>query len=181
MPQAQIKTDPPLDRSTAYSWSRPPPFSRAREAPHLRDFRAIKTNVESVAQQLIARELRVDNVDDSEGRAAFRVCEKLRRPLSTFAGINGFRSLLTRALVLARAKEAWLETVLVNADGSVLLPPALEDQLKNSAAARGGRQLTVELLQLLVTFIGEPLTMRLVEDVWPRLAAKKLNPRGKKL
>jgi hypothetical protein len=50
---------------------------------------------------------------------AFRVCEKLRRPLTTLAGAIGFQSLILRALTLAKREAPSLSAVEVTADGSL--------------------------------------------------------------
>jgi hypothetical protein len=102
--------------------------------------------------------------------AAFRVCEKLRRPLCTLAGVAGFRSLLSRALALARAEFPSLNTLQVNADGSLNPLTELGPQKDNGLSDEGGAILIAQLLGLLLTFIGEGLTLRLVQDVWPEAA-----------
>jgi hypothetical protein len=137
--------------------------------------------MQSLAQHLIARERRATDAADSDGHAAFRVCDKLRRPLSTFTGTNGFRALLSRALTLAKPTEPWLERVTINPDGTLFLSVELEAELDGAAAARGGAQLTTQLLLLLEVFIGEALTLRVVHDVWSKPVNRKAKPRGKKL
>ena len=102
--------------------------------------------------------------------AAFRVCAKLRRPLITLAGVAGFRSLLSRALTLARAEAPSLSAVQVAADGSVKGLDELAAQTGKEQASDGGAILIAQLLGLLLTFIGEGLTLRLVQDVWPESA-----------
>lgn len=109
-------------------------------------------------------------VADTWAQAAFRVCEKLRRSLSVLTGVVGFRSVLARALVLARAEAPWLEELRLGADGSLELPAGLESRIGEGEAARGGAVLVASLLGLLVTFVGEMLTLRLVQDVWPKAA-----------
>ena len=97
---------------------------------------------------------------------AVRVCEKLRLSLTRFAGADGFASLLRRSLALARAEVPSLTRVTVNPDCSM-------DGLEALAAAEadGGAEaavaLAAQLLGLLVTFIGEPLTLRLLRESWP--------------
>jgi hypothetical protein len=102
--------------------------------------------------------------------AAFRVCTKLRRPLITLAGVAGFRSLLTRALTLARSEAPSLNVVQVGADGSLKGLDEVEPQIDKEQASDGGIILIAQLIGLLLTFIGEGLTLRLVQDVWPEAA-----------
>lgn len=95
----------------------------------------------------------------------FGVCEKLRQPLSMLAGVAGFRSLLSRALALAGDEVRWLKAVHVKADGS--LEGLDEAQLSDAEIAAGEAVLVARLIGLLVTFIGEALTVHLVQEAWP--------------
>ena len=97
---------------------------------------------------------------------AVLVNEKLRITLTQFAGADGFASLMRRALALASAEVPSLECIKVGADGR------LEgfEQLATDAKSEGGEAavaITAQMLTLLVTFIGEPLTLRLVLLAWP--------------
>ncbi len=96
-----------------------------------------------------------------------RVCEKLRLPLSKLAGVAGFRSLLSRALALAKAEVPSLVAVHVGADGSLAGLDGPGHDQDAGAGGRAGVVVVAQLLGLLVTFIGEPLTLRLVRDAWP--------------
>ena len=102
--------------------------------------------------------------------AAFGVCERLRQPLITLAGVAGFRSLLSRALTLARAEAPSLSVVQVAPDGSLKGLDEAEPQIDKEQARDGGVILIAQLVGLLLTFIGEGLTLRLVQDVWPEAA-----------
>ena len=125
-----------------------------------------------LAQQLIDEERRGVVSPETKSRAAFQVCEKLRGPLATFAGVAGFRSLLLRALVLARAEAPLLRGVQIQPDGSFQYSPELETQLDTTEVAAAAALLIEQLLGLLVVFIGEALTLRLVHEVWPRAASQ---------
>src|SRR6478672_4290283 len=123
-----------------------------------------------LAQRLLTYEAVAGENSEPAESAAFRVCAKLRRPLITLAGVAGFRSLLSRALTLARAEAPGLSAVQIAADGSLkgldeLAPPADKEQARD-----GGAILIAYLIELLLTFIGETLTLRLVQDVWPEAA-----------
>lgn len=132
----------------------------------------------ALTERLIAAERRSGRPPPAGGRAAFRVCEKLRAPLCTFAGVAGFRSLLSRALVLAKADAPWLGGMQVTADGSFQFSPEMAAQLDTPEAAEAAAALTDALLGLLFTFIGEALTLRLVHDVWPKAAITDSTPAG---
>lgn len=123
-----------------------------------------------VVQTLIACELKTADLSDSAGRAAFRVCGKLRGPLSSLIGAAGFRSLFSRALALAKGKVPWLGGFEVGPDGNLGFSAETDHQLDGIDAAQGGTALIEQLLGLLVTFIGEALTLRLVQNVWPKAA-----------
>jgi len=84
-------------------------------------------------------------------------------------GSIGFRTLLSRALISARGKAAWLRAVHVQADGVLAWLDKLEAQVNAEEMAAGSAVLLTELLGLLEGFIGEALALRLVQDVWPKL------------
>jgi hypothetical protein len=118
------------------------------------------------AQRLIAYEAKQNQSFGIDHPAAFGVCGKLREPLASLSGINGFRSLLSRALALAGHEVRWLRAVHVNADGSLECPAEMSE-LDKKEISDGENALVTQLLGLLVTFIGEPLTLSLVREVWP--------------
>ena len=120
----------------------------------------------------IAKRLtRYENANNkSSGPSApgrFIVCEKLSHPLIALSGINGFRTLLSRALALAADEVHWLRAVRIRADGSLENAPEMA-KLDKQEIHDGEVALAAELLGLLATFIGEPLTLSLVREVWPR-------------
>jgi hypothetical protein len=120
-----------------------------------------------LAQNLIARELRPEDGAGAPARAAFRVCQRFREPLCILAGVAGYRSLLSRALTLARPREPWLAEVKCGPDGTLEFPGGDGAWDDVEAASRGGALLVTELLDLLSTLIGDTLTLRLVRNVWP--------------
>ena len=135
-----------------------------------------------LAQRLLAYEAVAGEHSEPAESAAFRVCAKLRRPLITFAGVAGFRSLLSRALTLARAEAPSLSAVQVAADGSLKGLDELEPQIGKEQARDEGAILIAQLTGLLFTFIGESLTLRLVQDVWPESAfAGRVSEKERKL
>jgi hypothetical protein len=134
----------------------------------------------TLARYLIAEESRSKDAVNVGAWPAFRVCEKLRRPLSTLAGAAGFRSLLARSVVLAKGQTSWLEKLKINPDGSFDYTTEMPAELETDAAVRGGTEVVTQLLNLLITFIGEALTLRLVQDVWPDVALSKFKSGGDK-
>ncbi len=122
--------------------------------------------IRGLARRLLAMEASHQSDSHQNLYEAVQVCEKLRLSLTRFAGADGFASLLRRSLALARAEVPSLNRITVKPDCSM-------DGLEALAAdeADGGAEaavaLAAHLLGLLVTFIGEPLTLRLVRESWP--------------
>lgn len=102
--------------------------------------------------------------------AVSRVCDKLRRPFATLAGIAGFRSLLARALTLAKQESPDLTGWEVKSEGSL--------QGLNGEAAQSSAVLIAHLIGLMITFIGESLTLRLLHDVWPDVLGSEIKFEG---
>ncbi len=103
---------------------------------------------------------------------AVNVCKQLQAVLTAFAGAEGFRSLLTRALTVAKTQEPLLLTVSIREDGSVAgletsSAPSGEAQKKKTRYESKGVHLVAELLDLLVIFVGQSLTIQLVRSAWP--------------
>ena len=99
---------------------------------------------------------------------AVLVIEKLRTSLTKFAGFEGFASLLRRALQLASADVPSLKSVKVASDGRLEgFEQLVADTGTGAAGDAAAVAITAHLLWLLVTFIGEPLTLTLVREAWP--------------
>jgi len=98
-----------------------------------------------------------------------RACGKLQVPLSRFAGPAGFSSLLSRALVLAKADVPTLSVMQVRPDGSLTgFDDIKHDQDVGESELEKSREVLLgHLLGLLATFIGESLTRRLACEAWP--------------
>jgi len=79
----------------------------------------ISPETRDLARHLLACEAVADKTSAGMESAALRVYEKLRRRLCVFAGVAGFQSLASRALVLARSDDPGLSAVQVAADGSL--------------------------------------------------------------
>ena len=115
-----------------------------------------------LAQRLIAYEGAGSNISEPMALAAFRVCETLRRPVCALTGVDGFRLLLSRALALERAEAPILSALQVAADGSLQGLDELGRQIDRDQIRDGGAILIAQLIGLLLTFIGEAMTSRLV-------------------
>ena len=97
---------------------------------------------------------------------AVRIYETLRASLTRSIGPDGFTALLNRALALARADVPALKAVKAKADGSLEGLQEILGEAEN-VGVDAAVAIIAHLLELLVTFIGEPLTRRLVREAWP--------------
>ena len=84
-------------------------------------------HLRAIARRLAAYEAAESKSSEPDAPATFAVCEKLRGPLARLSGINGYRSLLSRALALAGKEVRWLQAVHIKADGSLECPAELAD------------------------------------------------------
>ena len=119
-----------------------------------------------LAQRLVALEAARESATGAHVHEAVRVCDKLRISLSRFAGTDGFTSLLGRALVMARADVPSLQTVKLKPNCSVEELGMLAADATN-AGPEAAIAIIAHLLGLLETFIGKPLTLRLMREAWP--------------
>ena len=126
---------------------------------------------QTLARRLIALESTCDPGSLEERGAAVRVCEKLRAPLAKFLGLEGYCTLMGRALAMAKAETPSLSTVQVQSNGSL---DGIGPQDAEAAVV-----ILVNLLALLVTFVGERMTLRLVLDEWPDACIDGMDSRVK--
>ncbi len=121
------------------------------------------------ARRLLAYEAASGKPTDAQASAAFRVCEKMRGPLSKLMGLAGFRSLLYRALTLAGAEVTWLLALEIETDGTLEGLDELETNLDRRTATEGEAAFVAQLLGLLVALIGTALTLRMMHQIWPKM------------
>jgi hypothetical protein len=125
--------------------------------------------VRDFAKRLIDYEARGSKSLKSATSDAFDVCEKLRPPFVILMGNAGFRALLARALVLAGDEVSWLRAVHVKSNGALEGWAEIQPPLSADTFLAGRIELVAQMLGLLVAFIGENLTLRLVHEVWPKM------------
>jgi hypothetical protein len=128
----------------------------------------------AIAERLIAHETLAYSFSEKKTPVATLVDDKLRPHLRTLMGNVGFRALLSRSLALASAEVPWLRAVRVKEDGSLEGLDEFDAPVPPKALFEGSVVLLAQLLGLLVAFIGENLTVRLVREVWPTLSLKGL-------
>jgi hypothetical protein len=132
--------------------------SRMTDAP--------SASMRMLALRLLTVEAASKSAAGSHVHEGVRVCEKLQKSVTQFAGSDGFASLLRRALALARAQNPSLQTVKLQPDGSLDNCKALAIAGANGEP-EGAVAIIAHLLGLLETFVGEPFTLRLVRQAWP--------------
>jgi hypothetical protein len=143
------------------------------DSPQMRD----------LANQLVAYEAAAGKASEPVESAALRVYEKLRMRLSALVGVAGFQALAFRALAQTKADAPGFRAVEVAADGSLKgldesEPPV---DIENDSAGEGGVVLIGRLLELLLIFLGEALTLNLMNDLWPDAALDdRISGKGKK-
>lgn len=92
--------------------------------------------------------------------AAERASEKLRIHMSQRIGVEGCRTLLTRSLSLTVAEYPDMATVQLSPQGSLV-------GLRGTSSVDGAVAILNHFYNLLVTFIGEEITLRIIGTVWP--------------
>lgn len=112
----------------------------------------------ALARLLLAHEAGADNAAKAPP-VVLRTIEKMRYPLARLAGVAGFCAVLKRALTLASALSPALGAVQVKSDGSL-------EGLSEVSGQAAGTLLIAQLIDLLVTFIGEYLTLRVLQELW---------------
>jgi hypothetical protein len=122
-----------------------------------------------LARSLLAYETAAGKSTEPTEPAAVRVCEKLRGPLCALAGVAGYRSILARALTLARADAPSLGALQVTADGNLQGFGELASQIDRTQASEGDVLLTARLLGLFLSLLGAAVTLQLVQGVFPNL------------
>jgi hypothetical protein len=134
----------------------------------------INPKLRNFTERLIAFETKENMSSGTKIPGACLASEKLRPHLAALMGSTGVRALLARALALANADVPWLRAVHVKTDGSY---EGFEDfaHVDPDEFSEGCVVLLSHLLGLLVAFIGDELTLRLVRQAWPKLSSNNFD------
>jgi hypothetical protein len=116
-----------------------------------------------LARSLVASESDTGTTPLQTEPATVRVYEKLRRHLGAPVGVDGFQTLASRALALAKSESPRLRAVQIKANGGLQGLGEVESQ--TDADGEVGIILIAHLLGLFLTFLGEATTLRLIEDL----------------
>lgn len=127
-------------------------------------------SIRQIAERLVVHET-APETSGATTPAAAQVFEKLSRLLGKVIGLIGYRALLARALSMAKRETEALATVTITDKG------ALEGL--TSEAAEASLVLIAHLIGLVVMFLGEALTLRLLNDVWPDQVALDMHFGGR--
>jgi len=118
-----------------------------------------------LALSLVARETDPNRSSLRTEPATVRVYERLRRQLGESVGVEGFQTLASRALALAKTESPQLRAVQVTANGGLHGLDAMESLTDANEDGEAGILLIAQLLGLFLTFLGEATTLRLIEDL----------------
>jgi hypothetical protein len=125
------------------------------------------SDLRDLAWRLLAHEVHGRREGDAWVDAADGACQRLRDHLGRLIGPTGVLALLGRAIALERTESPFLNTVRVEANGRLSgLREAIQEE-EDSRVSAGLAAVLANFLWLLVTFIGEDLTLRLASQVWP--------------
>jgi hypothetical protein len=124
-----------------------------------------------LAERLVVYEAASDDAAPTQRPPAYDVCEKLRPHLSTLMGKGGYRALVLRSLALANAESDGLGQISVRDDGTMDGWTAASGKSDTAPTAEASGLLLAHLLGLLVAFIGENLTLRMLRQIWPQVSA----------
>jgi hypothetical protein len=129
-----------------------------------------------LTHRLLAYEAGADKSSEPVESAALRVYEKLRQSLCALAGVAAFQSIAFRALTQAQSGAPGLWAVQITADGSLQglgkhepQPDDFEPQLGSGKeqVGDGGIILIDHILDLLLIFLGQAITINLLRNTWP--------------
>jgi hypothetical protein len=119
----------------------------------------------NLARHLLAYEALAATTSTQTESATVRIYEKLRQQLSAPVGVDGFEVLASRALRLSKSKSPKLSTVRLTANGTLRGLDEIERQADEDQNGEVGVILIAQLIELFVIFLGEAITLRLIEGV----------------
>lgn len=94
------------------------------------------------------------------------IFEKLRTALTSLVGNAGVEALFSRAFALAKVEVAWLGRGSIGAEGTLNRLREVAFSQSPEQLLRGHAELLNQFMGLLITFIGEDLTVQIIQDAW---------------
>jgi hypothetical protein len=122
-----------------------------------------------VAQNVLAHHAGPDASVEALAAAVHRAYADLGRVTAPLIGEAGVDALIGRALHLTQREYPWLAHTREPADAEGPLAQVVSrlGRQDSAAATEAAGALVATFAGLLVTFIGEPLTLRLLRKAWP--------------
>jgi hypothetical protein len=130
-----------------------------------------------VAQRLWQRAVGNSSTPEDVAVAATRMCTELRTGLSRWVGAMGYRALIDRALLLARAEHPALSSLSCHGGDEPVTTAAVRAHSAGEVAT-GMVGLVAGLVELLGRIIGEEMAVRLVEQIGMKRETETPSPRG---
>ncbi len=115
--------------------------------------------MQALALKLLALEKQSDPGSNAGTDVATLVIEKLRAMLTRFSGEDSFNALMRRALALSRTEDHSLAGRTITQYDSVSSFEGLSHETTLMVIGH--------LLDLMSTFVGRALALRLIRDTWP--------------
>ena len=129
--------------------------------------------IHELAKSLVDTETTARGTRGDAVSCDFPVCARLRSPLSSVSGRAGFEALLSRALSLAKATLPRITSLRVTAEGCIGGKAEIHPHLSFTESVEAEVELVANLIHLLITFVGEALTLRLIHEVWPKASFRE--------
>jgi hypothetical protein len=142
--------------------------------------RQANAHMVALAEQLAAYEFVANGASAKVSSPGSIVCEKLRTQLSMLMGNAGFGALFARAIALTKAEFPSMSELEINPSGMIVDLDPVELKANLPELSRVSVRVLAELLGLLVAFIGEPLVLGLVQEIWPKFALRGSDNVGRK-
>lgn len=124
----------------------------------------LETPTTDLAGRILVTELGVDSELPEVKSAVEKTFKKLSVLLSARLGTAGYSALLKRALSLAARDFPWLTSIRVSENGDV---DGLDGVGEPKSMLAGSVAVFARLIELLDTFIGRMLTIRVLHGAWP--------------
>ncbi|AXC12348.1 hypothetical protein ACPOL_3049 [Acidisarcina polymorpha] len=116
------------------------------------------------ARKLIASEIDHDSNAAQTELATLRVYERLRLRFRAPVGVDAFQALASRALSVAKSQFPSLGAVCVASNGDLRVLDEIEAPPRLGEDGEVGVILISQMLRLFISLLGEPATVRLIED-----------------
>ena len=133
---------------------------------------------QTIAHQLVQQGV-PSGRSSPEGFPTFPIPDKLHESLSLLMGKAGTQALFSRALTLTKPDFPELVSVKVSDDGHLEGIAGVLPNTSHQQAVHIQTALVSHIIDLLCTFLGDTLTIRLLQDVSPTALSFNQNGNGK--